>query len=309
MPAFRFAAKRVLLTFAQVDDFFTKETILYDLVERLPVHTYTIAEEQHRDGGRHIHALLQFTHRVDTVDVRFFDIASIHHDYHPNIKPVQYGKANWERARAYVVKEDPAPLTNQEPTLGYDEIIAQSSSQEDFLELVLKHHPRDYALNLAALEKVAIRHWPTPSMNTVTSALPLSAQRTPFELYTMDPQAVWADRKSLLVVGPPGIGKTTWALAVAPKPCLFIRHLDSLKRLEKTHKSIVFDDLEFSHLPPATQKFLVDMEQIGEVHVRYAVATIPAGLPRLFTANEYPFLESGVHAEAITRRLKYIKIE
>lgn len=310
MPAaFRFAAKRVLLTYSDVCEEITKETVLYDICERTPSLEWSIAEETHpRTGGRHIHALIQFTHRVDTRDVRFFDIGDSAHQHHPNIQPVQYGKSNWEKALAYVQKEDPTPLTNIEPKLTYEEIYDTANSQEEFLQLVKKHHGRDFALNISSLERTAEKLWPTTSVNTVMSARTPSPQRTPFELTTTDPHSAWGTLKSLVVTGPPGVGKTTWALHVAPKPCLFVRHLDSLKKLRPSHRSIVFDDLEFDHLPPATQKFLVDMEQIAEIHVRYGVATIPQGLPRIFTANVFPFTRDGVHGVAIKRRLKEVII-
>lgn len=310
MPAaFRFAAMKVLLTYSDVCEEITREAILYDLQDRYPIVTYVVAEEIHPStGGRHIHALFEFSRRVDSIDVRCFDVADSVHQHHPNIKPVKYGKANWDRARDYVIKEDVAPLTNEEPKLDYGEIFEQASDAEDFLRLVLKNYPRDYALNYERLASMAAKRWKSYSASTVTAVNPPSQQRTPFDLYTTDPHSVWDGRKSLVVVGPPGVGKTTWAIAQAPKPCLFVRHLDTLKELEPAHRSIVFDDLDFRHLPPHTQKFLVDMEQPSTIHVRYAVATIPSGLPRIFTANEYPFEREGVHGAAVSRRVHEVTI-
>lgn len=309
MPAsFRFAANKVLLTYSAVCEEITRESILYDLYDRFPIKTYVICEEAHQDGGRHIHALFEFNRRVQSIDTSCFDVADSNHQHHPNIKPVKYGKSNWETARNYVSKEDPAPLTNEEPKLDYGEIFETAQSAEQFLGLVLKHHPRDYALNYERLAGMASKRWKQYSNSTVQHANPPSAQRTPFELHTTDPQSVWSSRKSLVVVGPPGIGKTTWAVAQAPKPCLFVRHLDQLKELENGHRSVVFDDLDFKHLPYHTQKFLVDMEQPAAIHVRYSVATLPIGLPRIFTANEFPFERTGVHGAAIKRRIHEIII-
>lgn len=309
MPAaFRFAAKKVLLTYSDVCEEITREAVLYDLEDRYPIVTYLVAEEQHQSGGRHIHALLEFSRRVDSIDVRCFDIADSIHQHHPNIKPVKYGKANWDKARDYVSKEDVAPLTNEDPKLDYGEIFEQATDADDFMRLVLKYYPRDYALNYDRLVSMTKNHWKTYSSNTVTTTRELSPKKTPLELTTTNLQSVIESNKSLVVVGPPGIGKTTWAIAVAPKPCLFIRHLDSLSQLRAEHQSIVFDDLDFHHLPPSTQKFLVDLEQIAEIHIRYRVATIPARLPRIFTSNEFPFLEGGVHGAAIARRIHSVNL-
>lgn len=310
MPAnFRFAAKKVLLTYSDVCEEITRESILYDLEERFPIVTHVIAEEIHpSNNGRHIHALLEFSRRVDSIDARLFDVADSIHQHHPNIKPVKYGKSNWDRARDYVVKEDVAPLTNEDPKLDYSEIFDQATDADDFLRLVLKNYPRDYALNYDRLASMARQKWKKFSNSTVTAVNQPSQQRTPFELYTTDPRAVWDMRKSLIVVGPPGVGKTTWAVAQAPKPCLFVRHLDTLKELTTDHQSVVFDDLDFKHLPHHTQKFLVDLEQPATIHVRYSTVTLPSFLPRIFTANEYPFEQLGIHGQAINRRVHTIYI-
>lgn len=311
MPAaFRFAAKKVLLTYSDICEEITKEAILFDLQERYPIVRYALGEEIHpSNGGRHIHALLEFSRRVDSIDVRLFDIADSIHQHHPNIQTVKHGQANWERAYDYVGKEDPCLETNVTPKLTYAEMFDQATSPDDFLRLVLQNFPRDYALNYEKLASMARAHWKIYSVNTITTTKELSPQKTPFVLTTTNLQSVIDNNKSLVIVGPPGIGKTTWAMAVAPKPCLFIRHLDSLSKLLPEHRSIVFDDLDFRHLPPSTQKFLVDLDQIAEIHIRYKVATIPAKMPRIFTSNEFPFQEEGVHGAAIARRIHSVHLE
>jgi len=115
--------------------------------------------------------------------------------------------------------------------------------------------------------------------------------------------------KSLVIVGPAGCGKTSWAKEKAPKPALFIRHLDSLRKLNRSHKSIIFDDLDFKHLPAHSQKFLVDIDNLAEIHVRFAVASIPAGVQRIFTAHDYLFSrDDPYHSPAIERRLTLLDL-
>jgi len=311
MPAaFRFAAKKVLLTYSDVCEQITKEAVLFDIEDRYPVLRHALGEEIHPStGGRHIHALFEFSRRIDSVDVSLFDIADEIHTHHPNIKPVKYGQANWDRAFEYVSKEDPTPTTNCTPKLTYSEMFDQATDAEDFMRLVLNNYPRDYALNFTKLDTMAKTHWKRYCNNTVTTTNELSQQRIPFELTTLNLQSVFNDKKALIIVGPPGIGKTTWAIHKAPKPVLFVRHLDSLSKLQSHHQSIIFDDLDFKHLPFSTQKFLVDIEQLSEIHVRYKVATIPAGMPRIFTSNEFPFQKEGVHGAAIARRIHSIRLE
>lgn len=306
MPAlFRFAAKRVFLTYSAVGDHLHKEAVFYTIDERYPVKTYFIAEERHQNGDRHIHAVFEFKHKVDSCDCSLFDINDGWMTYHPNIQKIKKGQAHWERVIEYCDKEDPCPFANTSIKPTWGEMLDTASSQEEFLRLVRANYPRDFALNYSRLVTMCQNVYPTFSMNTIASYSLNFAITMPPELTFLVPQ----EMRSTVVVGKPGCGKTTWAKIHAPKPCLFVRHLDTLQELRTQHQSIIFDDLDFHHLPPATQKFLVDQADIAEIHIRYRVARIPSNTTRIFTANEYPFLEEGVHGEAIRRRIELITIQ
>lgn len=301
---FRFSAERVLLTYSRTGEL-TREEVLFTLQERFPVDEFCVASELHEDGGYHIHALIKFKGKLDRRGADLFDINDGTTVHHPNISPVKRGMANWQRAHDYVLKEDPCPLTNITRKLGWGEILDSAATAEEYLDLVRKHYPREYQANLQRYEYVAKKHFGT-CLNTITEEwVPNYPHDVPgplSELEEMD------DRfsKSLVIVGPPGCGKTTWAKEHAPKPALFIRHLDSLARFRPEHRSIIFDDLDFRHLPVSTQKYLVDMENLAEVHIRYNVARIPEGIPRIITANEYPFNDDNIHGPAIDRRINKI---
>lgn len=309
---FRFAAKQVFLTYSQVCEHVTKESVYFTMTERFTLERYTLGEESHEDGGRHVHACLVFPIKVNSRDSRFFDIncGMCTHDHHPNIQKIQRGKINLLRVEEYCAKEDPNPLTNVEPVKTWGEIISESSTQEEYLSLVQKHYPRDFCLSLDRLKASAKHLFPDAGSNTITDfAWPANEEEPESwnaineNVQTWDPQ-----QKSLVLIGPPGCGKTSWAKKNSPKPTLFIRHLDSLVHLKPHHKSIIFDDLEFSHLPPATQKFLTDCTDLAEIHIRYRIGQIPPRMTRIFTANEYPFTEDGVHGEAIRRRVEKISL-
>lgn len=301
--SFRFSSRSVFLTYSQVPCSFTKETVLYDIDARYPVKDYCIGEEQHEDGGRHIHAYLVFIRKVDSRDVSLFDISCFNDEgevegYHPNMQPVKRGKAHQQRLIDYVTKEDTEPLTNINEPMAWGEMIAAAKSADDFMSLVRENYPRDYCLSYDRIKSMADKEWKKGSIHTLSEFTPSYTYPINVELACTIPDY----RKSLVVVGPAGCGKTTWAKQIAPKPALFVRHLDTLKEFDG-HASIIFDDLCFKHLPPATQKFVVDMENTADIHIRYTVATIPASVWRVFTCNEYCFLEDGPHAEAINRRV------
>jgi len=121
------------------------------------------------------------------------------------------------------------------------------------------------------------------------------------EMFNWNP---WDLKKTLVLVGPSGIGKTTWAKKNAPKPCLFVSHLDDLKSFRADmHKSIMFDDVSVTHMPITSQIHLCDMENVRSIHVRYGTVTIPAGVPKIFTCNSSPI---ALEHPAIARRCQFI---
>jgi len=311
-PPFRFCAKQVFLTYSQICEHVTKETIYFDMEARYPLKRYTLGEETHEDGGRHIHACFVFEVKIDTKDCRFFDLncGNCAKDHHPNIEPIKRGKANILRVETYCIKEDPNPLTNVEPIKTWGEIIQESSTAEEYLSLVKKNYPRDFCLSLERLKSSAKHLFGGAKPNTLEDFTWPPEQDEPDAWDTLNErEPTWdPNTKALVLVGPPGCGKTSWAKLKAPKPTLFVRHLDSLVHLTKEHKSIIFDDLEFKHLPVATQKFLTDCTDLAEIHIRYKIGQIPPRMTRIFTANEYPFTDEGVHGEAIRRRCETVYI-
>lgn len=110
---------------------------------------------------------------------------------------------------------------------------------------------------------------------------------------------------SLILYGESGVGKTTWAKKHIELPCLFVSHLDVLKDYDATfHKGIIFDDVSFMHFPRESQIHIVDNYDPRSIHCRYRVAHIPAGTPKVFTANKRIVMDD----PAINRRCRVYKI-
>lgn len=308
---FRFSASKVLLTFSQVCENFHAECILYDFEERFHIDTYVIGEERHEDGGRHYHATFTFKKKIDSRDVTIFDINCGDHQHHPNIKSIQRGQAHLDRAREYCKKEDPAPLSNVPEKLTWGEMIAQSANAEEFLSQVRKHYPEKYCQNLKNYEYSASKIFPSANPNTIESYRwdPENGDDPPAWVQIDERVLDWNPQShALVIVGPAGCGKSTWSKLHALKPCLWIRHLDNLQLLRPHHRSVIFDDMDFRHLPVPTQKYLVDCRDTASVHIRYRVATLPSGLMRIFTANNYPFQVLGNDIAALERRIKEINL-
>jgi len=305
MAPFRFNAQKVFLTYAQCGEM-TKEDVMETLVNRYACTKWMLGEEEHADGGRHIHAYFEFSKKLNLKTQDCFDVNTGENQYHPNIKSVSRGKANIEKVLKYIQKEDPCVLTNIDPTLTWAEIKDQASDAEEYLTLVEKHYPRDAALAWDRLKSYAEQRYNGEDPNTLNDFEAHEGWVCPDDLLNLEVNAL----KSLVVIGPAGCGKTTWAKTFAKKPILFISHMDGLRKLTKKHQSIIFDDMDFKHYPLQAQKHLLDQENPREIHIRYRTAVIPAGMQKIFTANSYPFYEEreDEHYKAILRRMQKIEL-
>jgi len=114
----------------------------------------------------------------------------------------------------------------------------------------------------------------------------------------------WNMELTLLIVGEAGVGKTTWAKTIMPKPILFVSHLDDLRKFRANyHKSILFDDVSITHMPHTAQIHLVDNENPRSIHVRYGTVRIPARTVKVFTCNSFPVTSE---LPAIKRRVQLL---
>lgn len=66
------------------------EWILSKITAKADVQDYLISQEQHKDGGYHIHAYFKFAKKLDKRDPKFFDVVYYKKPYHPNIQKPKY---------------------------------------------------------------------------------------------------------------------------------------------------------------------------------------------------------------------------
>lgn len=118
----------------------------------------------------------------------------------------------------------------------------------------------------------------------------------------------WKADTSLLLLGEPGIGKTSLARALIPT-ALFVSHLDKLRDFDPRQQGgIIFDDMTFLHLHREAQIHLVDKEFDRQIHCRYRTAEIPAGTWKIFVSNRFPREIFLTDDKAIRRRLTIWKM-
>lgn len=184
--------------------------------------------------------------------------------------------------------------------------LQKKSNKQDYIQVCTDFPTKIEWINFCIQEKIPFpymdflwNHCHAESPSTITEDT-----RTNDTMLLCLKEFNWHDdgQHSLILIGPPGCGKTNWAKIHAKKPCLFVSHLDRLKDFKVGfHQSIIFDDLDFKHLPRTSQIHLVDRENPRDIHIRYRVAHIPASTQKIFTCNEEPFIRD----DAIKRRTKW----
>lgn len=285
---FRISAKNFALTYSNVD----QQTNLWSAITKEELSLWLrsltngghamVSRELHADGAIHYHAWVQFPRKKDIRNATFFDYQSVH----PNIQACR----NVQAWKTYIRKdgdytEDTSTTTEndyftvckdlEEDKPGWITYCISNKISFQYMELIWKmcHVERDCTITEDPPEEAVM-------CNALQSYVPTF-------------------NKPLVIVGPSGCGKTTWAIRNAPKPICFVSHMDQLKHFDpQFHRSIVFDDMSFSHMPREAQIHLLDQHQPRAIHRRYGVTTIPAGTKKIFTANYNPFLDDA----AIIRR-------
>lgn len=256
-----------------------------------PVEWARVGTEPHEDGNLHMHVIVRFKTRVKASTRRFDIIHGLDDNgqpvpHHPNIQRPR----NIQDVLEYISKEGNftdigiIPSTGNRIDQVYD--AASAGDREAFDRVCLAAR-----ISFQWAEHI----WRQKATDIHTILEPGNG------IECMQLQSLQYHGGSTLVIGPSGCGKSTWAKRVSTKPALWVTHVDTLRRFRAGyHKCIIFDDMDFKHLPRTSQIYFVDQDDMRDIHCRYGNATIPAQTNKIFTANQMPFEED----EAIRRRLR-----
>lgn len=126
---FRFNAQKVFLTYSQVGKRFTPEVLLEAISAKAEVQDYLISQEEHADGGFHLHAYFKFTKKLDTKSQSFFDVPWYGKERHPNIQKPRSVHKIWD-----YIKKDKQYITNiQETRPVWKVLLDDAETEEEFL--------------------------------------------------------------------------------------------------------------------------------------------------------------------------------
>lgn len=267
-----------------------------------------ICRELHADGSDHRHVAIELRRRFDSRNPRVFDYSGFHGNYQQArswaaVKKYCKKGEDWKGyGQAAGSEENPDDSSGDEQTFeGKPHEICYYAEQcqgdkKLFLSWCLsKQIPHGYfssAWNMVYDNKAEVFQANTPVPGTIL--LPYLS----FLAFENE------SRRALVLQGPTGIGKTTWAIRNAPKPCILVSQMDDLKSLDPSIKCIIFDDMDFKHMPRTSQIHMVDFDRRRAIYCRYGNAVIPAGMHKIFTCNEFPFVED----PAIRRRINVVDL-
>jgi len=297
MP-FQLNAKNLSLTYPQCTATIS-ETILF-LRERIPNAVYVaVSQETHLDGGLHLHCGVCCTKPYRTKNARSLDYL----EFHPNLQATR-NVAEWIN---YLKKDGVWEEWGTLPTIKPSRDKAEGVTEEELIAAAQSMTEGEYlafcSINKLLYAKQIWDHYHTDTIMTLTDDTRFEGTIDPRFQNLIDSSELKTDL-ALLIVGTAGIGKTTWAKQTIPKPCLFVTHIDDLRKFKVGyHVSILFDDVSVTHTPATAQIHLVDYENPRSVHVRYGVARIPAGVRKIFTCNSLPV---DISHPAIQRRTQVL---
>lgn len=306
-PPFRINARRFLLTYPQTS---SDVNLLYTFLDSLAIKPSRaiICREYHEDGNEHLHCAVEFASRVNSTRVSIFDFAG----RHPNIQPAR----SWGACVNYCRKEGVIETA-------YFGCTAETAALVQPDESVSADNPYEICES-----STTIREWFSHCIsagiafayaNAIWNQLHGARPPTYFEHDNAGTIAAgplsdlqWnPDWHTLLVCGPSGHGKTSWALRVAPLPFLLVTDIDDLGHFDPAvHRSIVFDEIRCTGdvtgkgaWPLTSQIKLVTWDTPVSIRIRYKVAHIPRHIPKIFTCTDF-FPVNG--DEQIKRRVEVI---
>lgn len=258
------------------------------------IENYIIAQEEHKDEGKHLHVYLKLDKIKDVINPRYYDLEKETIIYHGNYQTCRSPK----RVMEYVTK-DGNYITNMNldkllNTKVYDNVV--QLAEEGKLSEAYKALPnRDKVLHGSQV-RINLEQM-------TTEIIPINEEYTFHPIPGIDRWnrthfAAWIN-------GETNTGKTEYAKTLFKNPHL-ISHIDQLKQFKAgIHDGIIFDDMSFKHWPRQAQIHILDIENPRGINVKHSVVTIPAGTPRIFTSNDIIF---DIHDTAIKRRISYFKV-
>jgi len=278
MPGFRVNRAKFGLTYscpvtASVNPITSAVDLLKFLTDKFGTSDYIIGTELHQNGKNHYHCYMKFHTKVDSTNCKLFDFKGVH----PNIITPGKGWIDYcAKAGEYITN-----FYERDP---YATALRQDNLQEAISYLWQKR-PKDMCHSAHNIEDNLRKKFKN------TQPQLRYAGPFPEKFYPPDYNR---STHSLLLVGPPGIGKTQFARYLLGD-CDYVKSKLEALRACQFDKPILFDEIcmlgtDKKPIDPEESKEITDVENGGTLSARYRDINIPPGVTRIFCSNmEYPF--------------------
>lgn len=315
MP-FRLQGTAFLITWSQLplpEDLQDAANLLQRILPLLAVYGETsfvrAGIERHQDGGFHCHCYAVYASRIDRRLTTQWDLL----DQHPNVRSKRT-KPERRAALAYAAKDgvyaDEGELDPPPARQGVSDVpdLASALTDHQTYQSWLQ-----YCLSNSIPFGYASEFWKSSRAGPETLEEDARVEGQIHDPILLGLSFSMESDRALVLLGPSGVGKTTWARRNIPKPALFVRHVDDLRGFRVGyHVGLVFDDMCFKGddrgkgaWPRTSQIHLLDFHVGSSIHCRYLTCYIPAGIHKIFCGNYFMFNDGD---EAINRRITRIDL-
>jgi hypothetical protein len=315
---FRISAKRILLTYSQVEPGFELNNVLEQLQHKLGRFSYIISKENHNDGGTHFHVLLIHRKKFNIRQTYLLDLDVNGKVTHGNYKPVN----NLDYAVHYTCK-DKQYITNLEniqdgELLTAKEFIYQQVQLKGVDKALLEYSQTHKNNALAGLSVSAIKkHF--NDIKKIETATQIDSVDTPFTLddFKLTPALkkwIQNPKPTLILVGNSGVGKTQFLKTFAKEKCsktLLVNHKEDFRRLDNTYDSILVDDANIDQLEETQFLSLIDNQVSKTLRVLYDTVFKKKGIVQMIAMNKKEFnkIDERLNEIRILRRVLFQHVE
>jgi len=298
MTKFRISAKKLLLTYSQVNSEMTHTELLHQLQNKTNLHDfkYVICKEHHIDKETHFHVVLIHHEKFEIFSSNTLDIEYQQKVFHGNYTPVR----SLQRAIAYVCKTNDY-ITNLEnlhdgKLLTAKEFIIKEVQEKGIEKALIDHYQRSPEKAIAGTSVSSLKKQ-FNDIEKLKLTLQLDNVDTPFGLDNFDIQAQlkqWTQNpnKTLVLVGDSGIGKTQFCKAFVKQKnlkTLIVNNKEDFRRLNLTYDALIIDDANIHEFEETQLLSIIDNQVNKTIRVLYDSVVKKANIIQMIAMNVREF--------------------
>jgi hypothetical protein len=263
---FRINSKSIFLTYSQSQ--LTKDIIMEFMKSFDNLKYILIGEELHKNLGLHFHVLAKFQNKKNIKTVNYFDI----NGEHPNIQSTK----NINKCIEYCIKN------NNFIEYGQNTATTKEFKQNLFKYAEIIEDDKEY-MNRCYKSKVNLG-WAKAARNVcktghITYEKPIIQNINNYINFNLNIELNnETTPKTIILLGKPGCGKTSWAIQNSQYPMLMANNEESLRAMTKEVKTIIFDDFDFGKANREEILALVENHQKRDIRILYGSVIIDKGV-------------------------------